>query len=132
MTRWFLRAGIVSLLAALLLLLAEGVGLGREFPYVARSAPVSLHLLVMGWLTQLIFGVSFWMFPRHPTRPPRGPESLAWAAFVLLNAGLLLRVAAEPSAPGTIANPALLVSAILQAMAVLSWSVLIWPRIRPR
>ncbi len=132
MTRWFLRAGIVALLAALLLLLAEGVGLGQEFPYVARSAPVSLHLLVMGWLTQLIFGVSFWMFPRHPTRPPRGPEALAWTALVLLNAGLLLRVVAEPSAPGPVATPALIVSAILQAMSVLSWSVLIWPRIRLR
>jgi len=131
-TRWFLRAGIVSLLAALLLLLAEGVGLGRDLPYVARSAPVSLHLLVMGWLTQLIFGVSFWMFPRHPTRPPRGPEPLAWTALVLFNAGLFLRVVAEPSAPGTIAGPALLLSAILQAVAVLSWSALIWPRIRSR
>ena len=23
-----------------------------------------LHLLVVGWITQIIFGVAFWLFPR--------------------------------------------------------------------
>jgi len=26
--------------------------------------PVYIHLLVFGWLTQLIFGVIYWMFPK--------------------------------------------------------------------
>jgi hypothetical protein len=39
--------------------------------------PTYLHLLVLGWLTQLIFGVAFWMFPRYSARNPTVVSGLA-------------------------------------------------------
>jgi hypothetical protein len=58
--------------------------------------PVYTHLFVLGWLTQLIFGVVFWMFPNYSTEQPRRSESLGWWTYALLNIGLLLRVIIEP------------------------------------
>jgi hypothetical protein len=34
--------------------------------------PVYLHLFMIGWVTQMIFGVAYWMFPRVSKENPRG------------------------------------------------------------
>ena len=67
---------------------------------LAGLVPVYFHLLMVGWVTQLIFGVAFWMFPRYSKEKPRGREGLAWAMYASLNAGLLLRGLAEPMHSG--------------------------------
>src|SRR5262245_59644781 len=59
--------------------------------------PVYLHFLFIGWVTQLIMGVGYWMFPKQSKEKPRGSERLGWAVFVLLNCGLLLRALGEPA-----------------------------------
>jgi hypothetical protein len=66
-------------------------------------------VLIVGWLTQLIMGVAWWLFPPlaiglrpgapRPARSGqalRGSESLFWATFISLNAGILLRSIFEP------------------------------------
>src|SRR3954454_476837 len=83
-----------ALTAGVLLRLPPAVA---AYPALAVFGPTHLHLLVVGWLTEVIFGVAYWMFPRYSPDRPRGNDRLGWAAFVLLNTGLLLRVAAEPS-----------------------------------
>jgi hypothetical protein len=75
------------------------------------SALLASHVqfLVVGWLTQFIIGVAWWLFPplaiglRPDTGLPlrrgqaqRGSESLFWAALACLNAGVLLRALCEP------------------------------------
>jgi heme/copper-type cytochrome/quinol oxidase subunit 1 len=87
----------------------------------------------VGWLTQLIFGVAFWMFPRYSAAQPRGSERLAWAAFILLNVGLLIRAVVEPwhTVSGRGGN-ALVLSAGLQLLAGLAFAVNTWPRVRRR
>lgn len=52
---------------------------------------------MVGWVTQMIIGVAFWMFPKYTRERPRGSEALAWITYVLLNVGLLLRAIAEPA-----------------------------------
>lgn len=95
--------------------------------------PTLLHLLVMGWITQLIFGVAHWMFPRHSAAAPRGDERLMWAAWGCLNAGLLLRVVGEPRAVlGHDTGGLLLTSATLQVLAALFFTLNTWPRTRAR
>ena len=67
------------------------------------------QFLILGWLTQLILGVAWWLFPPlsiglRPGEPKparrgqaqRGSEPLFWATFVCLNAGILLRALFEP------------------------------------
>lgn len=96
LTRWCLRAAMLNLVAAL----ALGVVLalpGSDWPARAPALrPVFYHLLMVGWATQMIYGVGWWMFPRRTPAEPQTPP-LAWVAFVSLNAGLLLRAYAEPA-----------------------------------
>jgi hypothetical protein len=95
-----------------------------------------LHLLVVGWITQLAIGVAYWIFPRFgkgQDRPPRGSDALAWAVLITLNGGLLLRFLFEPfyllgPRPWLAALVAL--SGVLQAVAAVGFTLLIWGRVR--
>lgn len=94
-------------------------------------APTWLHALVVGWLTQLVFGVGWWLLPRPPAvrRAPWAP--LAWGVVATLNAGLVLRVLAEPWArAGGGAVPALILpaAAALQLAAAVGFAVIAWRR----
>jgi hypothetical protein len=119
LTRWFVKAALLYLVAALLLAVAmQWPGAAARMPWLAVVWPTYLHLLVVGWLTQLIFGVALWLFPRHSAARPRGYEWLGWTSFVLLNTGLLIRVVAEPRAAlGRDVGLLLLCSAAAQLLA---------------
>jgi hypothetical protein len=132
LSRWFIKAGFLALGTALLLELLQlrPAGMLARLPdSVVRLA--TIHLLTVGWLLQLIIGVAFWMFPRHPTSPPRGDVRYGWWAFGLLNTGLLLRLLGEPWRLG-FSGPAwpLVAAGLLQLAGVASALALLWPRIR--
>jgi heme/copper-type cytochrome/quinol oxidase subunit 1 len=92
-----------------------------------------VHLLVVGWLTQLIFGVTFWLFPRYSAAAPRGSERLGWTSYWTLNAGLLLRVIGEPARGlGAWAGWLLVIAALLQFIAGWAFVWNTWPRIKER
>jgi hypothetical protein len=136
LTRWFLKVGLLYLLAAgglgSLMLMQSLLGLPG---WLALLRPVYLHLFMVGWVTQLIFGIVFWMFPKLSKDRPRGSERLGWAVFALLNAGLLLRAAAEPLAllyPGSPAGGALVLAALLQWVACLGFVANTWGRVKER
>lgn len=114
LTRWFIKAALVYLILALcagiLLALPTSDSLSGIFPSY-------LHMLTFGWLTQLIFGVAFWMLPKFNSANSRGYEWLGWATFILLNTGLILRIIFEPLtsiSPTPLGNWALVAAAILQ------------------
>ncbi|MEK7380427.1 MAG: hypothetical protein AAB075_05400 [Gemmatimonadota bacterium] len=127
LTRWFLRLGLLYLLAGL----AVGVGMALRSDWIPL-APAYLHLLLVGWITQLIFGVAHWMFPRANREQPRGRETLGWTILALLNAGLLLRVLVEPFAPEAGGGWLLALSGALQLGAALLFAIHIWPRTAAR
>jgi len=133
-TRWFIKSGMLCLLAALAGLVALPA---REFlplpAVVAVLWPTLLHLLVVGWLTQLIFGVAHWLFPRRSKDAPRGDARLMWLAWGALNAGLLIRVVAEPGALlGHDRGVPLVASGLLQWAAALAFLANLWPRVKAR
>lgn len=125
-TRWALRTALgcaaVTMLAGVLLAWPGAPTL----PY-----PTYLHLFTVGWLSNLIFGVAHWMFPRASAERPRGDVRLAWGGWGMLNTGLLLRVIGEAMAPRG-ASMWLLVAALLQLLAVWTWVAHLWPRVRER
>ncbi len=136
LTRWYLRTALVCFVLGLfvgLLLAARGV---LALPDALSSlSPIYFHLLMVGWVTQLIFGVVFWMFPKQSLERPRGNERLGWVTFGLLNAGLLLRVVAEPwqsLAPAALPGSLLALSAGLQWLAGLAFVANTWPRVKER
>jgi hypothetical protein len=132
LSRWFIKSGFVSLALALVL---EAIQLrpASVLPAVPDAAVhlAAIHLLTVGWLLQLIIGVAYWMFPRHPTKPPRGDVRYGWWAFGLLNLGLALRVIGEPWRLGW-DGPALplVLAALCQLAGIGSALLLLWPRIR--
>jgi hypothetical protein len=126
-TRWFIKASLVSLVLGL------AAGIWQQVASAAGMFPVYLHLLTFGWLTQLIFGVALWMFPVYSKEQPRGPEWLTWSIFAALNLGLLLRVIFEPLqslSPTALGTWALVAAAILQWLSGVGFAAAVWTRIR--
>lgn len=126
LSRWFVKAALADLALAL-----------REWlPLPAGAAgllPVYFHLLMVGWATQLIFGVAYWMFPKASAERPRGDERLAAFAWGALNLGLGLRVLGEPwlaQQPGSAAGGLLAASAVLQLAAGWAMVLNLWPRVK--
>lgn len=133
LSRWCVRAALAYLVAGmamgswmLIVQARRGYGPGAPWPVIHT------HLLLVGFLLLLIFGVAFWMFPKVAGGRP-GRE-VGWVAFALLNAGLLLRVLAEPLADrgrgAAVWDVLLGVSAVLPALAALAFAAAIWPRVR--
>ena len=137
LTRWFLRAALVNLLAAVALGVLLAWPRGAPGPgALAASGPVYIHLLVVGWLTQLVMGVAWWMFPRQ-TRTTGGGNTIAgWMIFALLNIGLFLRAVAEPQIAAAHAVSwtrwMIAAAALLQLLAGWLFVLAIWPRVRGR
>jgi hypothetical protein len=97
--------------------------------------PIYIHLFVLGWIPQLIFGVVFWMFPKYSTENPRRSESLGWWTYALLNAGLLISVIAEPAhftQPNLLSGWLLVTSAIIQFLTGLAFVINSWGRVKEK
>lgn len=136
LTRWFIKTALIYVVAALAvgaLLAARAV---VELPPLAGAlGPVYFHLFMVGWVTQLIMGMVYWMFPKYSQTQPRGDDRLNWAVYVLLNLGLGLRVVSEPALSLTqapLAGWALVLSAVLQWLAGLGFVVNTWARVKER
>lgn len=136
LTRWYVRTAMACFVAALFLgLVTASVGVVVLPPVVGALGPVYVHLLVVGWVTQLIFGVAHWMFPRPGAARAPIAEALGWATYGLLNGGLLLRLVGEPLlavAPSRLAGSLLVLSALLQWLAGLGFVVNTWGRVTAR
>jgi heme/copper-type cytochrome/quinol oxidase subunit 1 len=136
LTRYFIKAGLAYLVLALLVgVLMTGRTMLNLPLWINALYPVSVHLLMVGWVTQLIMGVAHWMFPKYSKEQPRRNERLAWAVFVMLNAGLLLRVIGEPltvNAPDLNMGWLLVVSAVLQLAAGWGFVFNMWSRVKER
>lgn len=84
--------GVIRFLRASLVWLAFGVSLGVAMAIVPewiRYRPVHLHILLLGFVTMMISGVAYHVFPRFAATPLHAPR-LVSVHFVLANAGLLL------------------------------------------
>lgn len=136
LTRWFIKAALVYLATALLLAAALALpDAGNLLPILLYLNPTYFHLFLVGWVTQMIFGVIYWMFPIVSRAQPRGNERLGWACYILLNAGLLLRVVSEPLhsvRPQAGWGWLLALSALLQWLAAVIFVTLAWPRVKER
>ncbi|MGE5249745.1 MAG: hypothetical protein ACM3QS_05970 [Bacteroidota bacterium] len=132
LTRWFVKAALVYLL------LAVSAGIFVAWPggsALSGLFPVYFHTLAFGWLTQLIFGIALWMFPKHSTARPRGHEWLGWVTLITLNAGLILRIIFEPlnsASPSAFSGWMLVAAALLQWLAGLAFVGNTWTRVRER
>jgi hypothetical protein len=97
----------VNMVRAALVWLALGVCLGAVMltdhliPGTWRFwfGPTHGHMLFVGWFLQFAVGVAYWLLPRQRTdlRPMGYNERVAYAAFMILNWALALRLVGEPA-----------------------------------
>ena len=136
LTRCFIKTALIYL--ALSLMLGALLAARAAFDLPAEFAPLSpvfFHTFMVGWVTQLIFGMLFWMLPKYSRELPRGREKLAWAAYWLINCGLVLRIIGEPLVAlrsewglGWLLG----VSALLQLSGGWAFIFNAWPRVKER
>ena len=136
LTRWFVKTAMLYFLVGFMLggwlLIAAGQ---HHHAFDSVLQPVYWHLLLVGWLMQLIFGVAYWMFPAATPKSPQRRPIAGWLTYVTLNSGLLLRVVIEPwhsLRPQARVGWLLVPAAVLQVIAGWSFVFTIWRRIRGR
>jgi hypothetical protein len=127
LSRWFIRASLVYLSLGFtfgaLMLFNKGVLLSV---WLWQLLPAHIEFLLLGWTVQLAMGAAFWILPRF--RSSRGNEKAAWAAFILLNAGVWIvgmgRLIGMPS-------PLIVVGRAAEAGAAIAFAIHAWPRVKP-
>jgi cbb3-type cytochrome oxidase subunit 1 len=136
LTRTFLKSSLVyfilALVVGLLVAARDPLALPDE---INALHPVYFHLFMVGWVSQLIFGIVYWMFPKYSSERPRGNETLGWATFWLINIGLALRLVGEPLHSldqGAGLGWLLAFSALLQWLAGIAFVVNTWSRVKER
>lgn len=100
-------------------------------PGFAYLRPIYIHLLTIGWLTQLIMGVAYWMFPKFSKEVPRGNEKLSWTVYTLLNLGLIFRAIGE-GFPGAGLGWTLVLSALCLFLTAWGFVFNTWARVKER
>jgi hypothetical protein len=96
LSRWFIRTSFLYLVATFVTGILVALDPSWDLiPGSGRLIPVYYHLFMLGWVSQLIFGVANWMFPVYTREAPRRNESLGWTIYGLLNAGLVLLLLGE-------------------------------------
>lgn len=129
-SRFFIRTGIFFFVGSFLLQLIN------EFSWsFSGITPVFWHLLIVGWITQIIFGVAHWMFPGRVRTDDFSENYMLWISFIALNSGLILRAFAEPINyfnEDFLWDILLTISAILQFVSISIFVIEMWPRTRSK
>jgi small-conductance mechanosensitive channel len=129
--RTFIKTGLVYFLCALLL----GIAIEIKSFHFAAVEVLFWHLLMVGWITQIIFGVSMWMFPGRTREEGFTAQKKAWLTYYFLNIGLILRVITEPMLTYSslrIWHILIVFSAVLQLLAIITYVFELWPRIQSK
>ena len=127
LSRLLIRASLLHLLAGItigaLLLIEKAVGLS---PGLWRLTSAHNHILLFGWMVQLVIGVAYWILPRFPEPRVRGKVWPVWAVFVLINGGPLLVGLAPLSGAAALFSVA---GRAAEAGAAAAFALHAWPRV---
>jgi heme/copper-type cytochrome/quinol oxidase subunit 1 len=133
LVRLYVKTSFVFLLLGLILgsYVTLQVNLaGRGVPWPLVTAHV--HLLLVGFLLMLVFGVATWMFPRPARDDARYRPWLAWVVYWLLTVSTIVRTLGELAAAsaGTRGAPLAALGGLGQLAAALAFVVNMWARVR--
>ncbi len=134
LVRRYVKTSFVFLLAGLLLGTYATVEVnvrGRAVPWPLITAHV--HLVLVGFVLMLIFGVATWMFPRPARDDPRYRPELAEAVYWLLTVATVVRTAGELAAAAAGARGGSYLAAaggVGQLLATAVFVVNMWVRVR--
>lgn len=90
-----------------------------------------VHLLLVGFVLQMIMGVAIWMFPRRKVPPYWTPELQGMILYFLLNTGTIIRTVGEPFRNKWVwAYWLWMIGSIAQVLSIFYFIALVYPRIR--
>ncbi len=124
---------IIGIIIGLLMFLPYQI---KELSWTYNLRVVHTHLILVGFVIQMIMGVALWMFPQKPTKDISiekrfTSESEGMLLYVVFNLGIVLRSSFEPFARlNLICFYISLLGVILQILAIFYFLTLIYPRIR--
>jgi heme/copper-type cytochrome/quinol oxidase subunit 1 len=133
LARLYVKTSFVFLLLGLVL----GGYIAIEVNVLGRAVPWSLitahtHLVLVGFMLMLVFGVATWLFPRPPRDDGRYRPGLAWLVYWLLTASTAVRALGELSAAvtGSRGSPLAALGGLGQLAAAIVFVVNMWTRVR--
>ena len=126
----------VLLVRTALCWLAAGAAMGALL-LASKAAPLPagvfrlFHMhseaVLIGWMVQLAMGVAWWILPKYPRLPERGPTAPVWAAWLLLNVGVVLAGAGRSAgAPDGV----VVAGRVAELLAAAAFAVAAWPRVK--
>ena len=104
--------------------------LGRAVPWPLITAHT--HLVLVGFMLMLVFGVATWMFPRPPRDDARYRPWLAWLVYWLLTVSTAVRALGELAAAlaGGRGSPLAALGGLGQLAAAIVFVLNMWSRVR--
>ena len=133
LARLYVKTSFVFLLLGLVL----GGYIAIEVNVLGRAVPWSLitahtHLVLVGFMLMLVFGVATWLFPRPSRVDGRYRPGLAWLVYWLLTASTAVRALGELSAAvtGSRGSPLAALGGLGQLAAAIVFVVNMWTRVR--
>ncbi|XDD46869.1 hypothetical protein AB3N60_01875 [Leptospira sp. WS39.C2] len=127
-SRFFIKFGMLYLfIGVILFTLSEIPILQLNIPLL----PIYWHMIALGWISQIIFGVSLWMFPKNKQTISKNGSRLSWISFISLNLGLVFRFCSEPFLLNNreLVFIPFIASIVLQVLGVFCFILEIWPRL---
>ncbi len=127
LTVWMVRTALLELgigfTLGMWMLFNKGVLID---PYAFALLGAHIEIMLLGWTIQLALGVAFWILPRFPQPPRYGRERLGWLGYGLINGGVLLVVLDTWIS----LNWLPFAGRALELAGVISFAILIWPRVK--
>jgi len=126
----------VLLVRTALCWLAAGVAMGALL-LSAKASPLPAGVfrlfhfhseaVLVGWMVQLTMGVAWWILPKYSRLPERGPAAPVWAAWLLLNAGVLLAGAGRSVGAS---DGLVMTGRAAELLAAVAFASAAWPRVK--
>ena len=123
---WFVRAFLKASLSWLVLGVTLGVAMALLPAWVAYR-PAHMHMVLLGFVTMMIYGVAYHVIPRFAGRPLVSARAavLHWwlsnVGLALMALGFVLRVHV-----GATATPILAAGGVASALGAYTFAALIW------
>jgi cbb3-type cytochrome oxidase subunit 1 len=123
---WFVRAFVKASVAWLAAGVTLGVGMAAR-PAWAVYRPAHVHMVALGFVAMMIYGVAYHVVPRFSGHPLHGRRAAGWhwwvanAGLALVVAGFALRAVGSPA--GT---PVLAAGGVLSALGAYAFAYVIW------
>jgi len=123
---WFVKAFLKASLAWLTLGVTLGVAMAAH-PVWTVHRPAHMHMVMLGFVTMMIYGVAYHVIPRFTGAPLYSRRAAAWHWWVsnvglaLMVVGFALRANAAP-----VATPLLAVGGSLSAIGAYVFAYVLW------